>query len=43
MRHRGWIDGFRKGSTHLRALLGKTEQTLDLIQTSEEADAKQAY
>ena len=27
----------------LSALLGKIEQSLDLIQTSEEADAKQAY
>jgi hypothetical protein len=27
----------------LSMLLGKIEQSLDLIQTSEEADAKQAY
>jgi hypothetical protein len=27
----------------LSALLGKIEHSLDLIQTSEEADAKQAY
>ena len=27
----------------LSALLGKIEQSLDLIQTSEEADAKEAY
>jgi DNA-binding MarR family transcriptional regulator len=27
----------------LSALLGKIEQSLDLIQTSEEADAKRAY